>query len=263
MQLEAYLQQRESEAHECTEMLLDRMPEDAVTLLEPTIPCLFWSCAAAYRAAADKIVRLHTCMDPVTEPVDTVLLQKIQVLTRTLRKELYAQGAFVGWLPLDHGCQLSRPPVPSFPQGKQYLSRSPLVERKPTGPDWITYQQTYRRLGPDAAFWYDHLERGIVMFDAHHDPANATLITWKLSPLPQRQLHIVEKIEHLGAVYNLVSLSGAPWRTFPVNGRNIARFPHEFYGCTLSVVSVLRRAPNLAQSIRSALIDLAVRAQVW
>lgn len=97
--------------------------------------------------------------------MDATLLKTVKSHTRTLRKELYTLGAFIGWLPLDHGCEPSRPPVLGYSLAKQYMSGEPLRERKLSGPNWITYQQTYKRLGPDATFWYDRLERGIVIFD--------------------------------------------------------------------------------------------------
>lgn len=56
-------------------------------------------------------------------------------------------GAFVGWLPLEYGC------APS--------TKTPSMDDDGT---WA-YEQAYKRLGPDAAFWFDRLDRCIVMFD--------------------------------------------------------------------------------------------------
>ncbi len=80
--------------------------------------------------------------------VNQALLKKIKHFTGNLRQALCALGAFVGWLPLDESSS-----TPGGPPRKESISK------------WIAYQQTYRLLGPDAAFWYDRLERGIVMFN--------------------------------------------------------------------------------------------------
>jgi hypothetical protein len=135
----------------------------------PTIPCLFWSCRAAYEAAAVKLVRLHSHVDPVSGPVNQALLKKIKHLTGNLRQALCALGAFVGWLPLDE-CS-----TPGGPPRKESISK------------WITYQQTYRLLGPDAAFWYDRLERGIVMFDVSSSSIVTTTDNSPLQPRPATQ----------------------------------------------------------------------------
>lgn len=105
-------------------------------------------------------------VDAVKGRVDAALLHKVKVFTSRLRKELHTLGAFVGWLPLDYGCPPSAlAQLKQEPAARQFMSNDPLTERKPVGPDWLSYQETYKRLGPDAAFWYDRLERGVVMFN--------------------------------------------------------------------------------------------------
>lgn len=78
--------------------------------------------------------------------LDNTLLDKVLKYTSLLRKELRSLGAFVGWLPLGYGC----PP-----------SQTPAMDDTGT---W-EYDRAYRPLGPDAAFWFDRLDRSIVMFD--------------------------------------------------------------------------------------------------
>lgn len=97
------------------------------------------------------------------------------------------------------------------------------------------------------------------------DPTNATLdpTPRKLTPAQKRKQHLVEGVEHLGAVYNLVSLPGPAWRPFPEEGRAVRRWPLEFAGSTLPVIAVLKRNPNLAQNLSNTLFELAVRAQAW
>lgn len=108
-------------------------------------------------------MRLRTGVDPVDGPVNAALLHRVLSATSRLRRELQVLGAFVGWLPLDDDCAPSQPP--KKPPFNQSLCREPLTESVPTIPDWVDYQTTYRCLGPDAAFMYDHLEPGVVMFE--------------------------------------------------------------------------------------------------
>ncbi|CAK9785293.1 hypothetical protein CC85DRAFT_79329 [Cutaneotrichosporon oleaginosum] len=265
-----YLSRRAKEKHVCPETPLDCMPEDAVTLLElrifyglgdtPTIPCLFWSCPAAYDAAAVKLVRIRSHVDLRHGPVDPLFLKCINNRTSTLRKELYALGAFVGWLPLDYGSEPNDSAARPH-HSKQYLSSKRTPERKPTGPDWLSYRQTYSLLGPDASFWYDRLDRGIVMFNACYSPGDALHMT-PLTTTPLRNKHIARGVEHLGAVYNLVSLSGPRWRTFEDDLAAVI-FPPEFAGTSVPVIAVRKSEPNLAQSLSNALFELAVRVQAW